>query len=62
MSNDMKLIMESWRINTINEQQENLIVEKNKVDVDYKKMYKQDNKAYSKALAEEEKNETRSYV
>ena len=33
-----------------------------KVDVDYKKMYKQDNKAYSKALAEEEKNETRSYV
>jgi len=25
-------------------------------------MYKQDNKAYSKALAEEEKNETRSYV
>jgi hypothetical protein len=25
-------------------------------------MYKQDNKAYSKALAEEEKNETRSYI
>ena len=32
------------------------------VKIDYKKMYKQDNKAYSKALAEEEKNETRSYV
>ena len=33
MSNDMKLIMESWRINTINEQQENLIVEKNAIEL-----------------------------
>ena len=31
------------------------------VKIDFKKMYKRDNRAYSKGLAEEEKNETRNY-
>ena len=33
-----------------------------KIKIDFKKVYRRDNRAYSKALAEEEKNETRSYV
>ena len=33
-----------------------------RIKINYKKMYKRDYKAYSKGLAKEEKNETRSYL
>ena len=33
MSNDMKLIMESWRKNVVNEQQEGVIVEQNAIEL-----------------------------